>query len=240
MNGSRASVARLTDEILAGAAGLPERLDVAVFPTALHVSQVAESLHGTRFLWGVQNVYPGAAGAFTGEISADMALDLSCTMVLAGHSERRSLFQESDLNVAAKVEHIGSLGLTPVLCLGETLQEHKDSRTLEVVSRQLGVVVEQVTEPALASLVVAYEPVWAIGTGLTASPQEVQQVHAAIRRQLEARSPELALRTRILYGGSIKPDNAATLFAEDDVDGGLVGGASLSASDFLAICRAAS
>ena len=238
MNGSRASVARLVERLVAESADLPEQLDVAVFPTALHLSQVAEALRGSRLAFGVQNVHPAPDGAFTGEISARMAQDLLCTMVLAGHSERRSLFGESDQDVAAKVGEIGACGMAPVLCLGETLEERQQEQTLAVVEKQLGAVLGSVSRDSLTSLVVAYEPVWAIGTGLSASPQDVQKVHAFIRQQLDAHDAQLALRAPILYGGSIKPDNAAALFAQADVDGGLVGGASLDADDFLAICRA--
>ena len=238
MNGSRASVTQLVERLVAGAADLPDQLDVAVFPTALHLPQVAQALQGSRLAFGVQNIHPAADGAFTGEISARMAQDFSCTMALAGHSERRSLFGESDQDVAAKVEQIGACGMSPVLCLGETLEERQQEQTLAVVEKQLAAVLDTVPRASLASLVIAYEPVWAIGTGLSASPQDVQQVHAFIRQQLDAQDAQLALRAPILYGGSIKPDNAAALFAQADVDGGLVGGASLDADDFLAVCRA--
>ena len=160
-------------------------------------------------------------------------------MVLAGHSERRSLYGETDADVAAKVDRAGQAGLTPVLCVGETLEEREANKTMEVVARQVKAVLEQASPASLEKLVIAYEPVWAIGTGLTASPEQAQEVHASIRELLAEHDADMAARTRILYGGSVKGSNAAEIFAGPDVDGGLVGGASLDVQDFLSICRAA-
>jgi triosephosphate isomerase len=181
---------------------------------------------------GAQNLSEHAQGAFTGEVSAAMLLEFGCRYVLVGHSERRQLYGETDAQVAAKFKIALEKGLTPVLCLGETLAEREAKRTEEVVGRQLAAVLEASGREAFGKAVVAYEPVWAIGTGRTASPAQAQEVHAYLR-------PRVLQETRILYGGSVKKDNAAALFALPDVDGGLIGGASLVAADFIAIVQAA-
>lgn len=242
MNGSRESVSALLDGLQSGLSGekeLGNKVDIAVFPPAILVQQVADALTSTAISWGVQNICTEEKGAFTGETSVAMAQDFSCTMVLVGHSERRSLYGETDADVAAKVERAGQAGLIPVLCVGETLEEREADKTMEVVSRQVKAVIEQVAPAALEKLVIAYEPVWAIGTGLTATPEQAQDVHASIRQLLAEHDADMASRTRILYGGSVKGSNAAEIFAGADVDGGLVGGASLDVQDFLSICRAA-
>ena len=240
MNGSRESVAALLEGLKSGVAELAGRqVETAVFPSAVYLQQVADVLAGSPVAWGLQNVCTEEKGAYTGEVSVPMAQEFSCTMVLAGHSERRSLFGETDQDVVAKVQRAGTAGLIPVLCVGETLEEREAGQTMAVVSRQIQAVLDGVDANALEKLVVAYEPVWAIGTGLTATPEQAQDVHAEIRALLAGHDADLAARTRILYGGSVKGSNAAEIFAKPDVDGGLVGGASLVIQDFLSICGAA-
>ncbi|MFT5780741.1 MAG: triosephosphate isomerase [Pseudomonas sp.] len=238
MHGTRASVAELID----GLRGLdiPSNVEVAVFPTSLHVAQVIAGLEGSVITVGAQDcaVEP-MAGALTGEVAASQLLDAGCALVLVGHSERRLILGECDGVVARKFAAAQTCGLQSVLCLGETLVQREDGQTLEVVARQLGGVLEELGIGAFANAVIAYEPVWAIGTGLTASAQQAQEVHAAIREQLAAESAEIACGVRILYGGSVKAANAVELFGMPDIDGGLIGGASLNADEFGAICRAA-
>ena len=223
MHGSRESNRALLDAIVAA--------DVACavcvpFP---YLAQAAERLRGTRVAWGAQTLSEHAQGAFTGEVSAAMLGEFGCRYVLVGHSERRHLFGETDAQVAAKFAAARAAGITPILCVGETLQERESGRTREVVARQVDAVLAR---GGIGDAVVAYEPVWAIGTGRTATPEQAQEVHAFLRQRLSA-------QTRLLYGGSVKADNAAAIFAMPDVDGGLIGGASLVAKDFIAICRAA-
>jgi len=188
---------------------------------------------------GAQNVSEFAPGAYTGEVSASMLAEVGCAYTLVGHSERRALFGESDIQVAAKFDAAQKAGLVPVLCVGETLAEREAGLTEKVVGRQLDAVLDAAVAGGLARALVAYEPVWAIGTGRTASSQQAQDVHAFLRERIAARDATIAAGVRILYGGSVKPANAAELFAMPDVDGGLIGGASLVANDFLAICEAA-
>ncbi|MTI15093.1 triose-phosphate isomerase [Sansalvadorimonas verongulae] len=242
MNGTRETVSALLDGLQTGLSGekeLGNKVDIAVFPPAIFAQQVADALTSTAVSWGLQNICTEEKGAFTGETSVVMAQEFSCTMVLAGHSERRSLYGETDADVAAKVDRAGQAGLIPVLCVGESLEEREANQTMEVVSRQVKAVLEQASPASLEKLVIAYEPVWAIGTGLTATPEQAQEVHASIRELLAKHDADMAARTRILYGGSVKGSNAAEIFAGPDVDGGLVGGASLNVQDFLSICRAA-
>ena len=196
-------------------------------------------LQGTGVVLGAQNLSEHAEGAFTGEVAPSMLRDVGCTHVLVGHSERRSLYGESDAIVAAKFVAAQVAGLVPVLCVGETLAEREAGLTQEVVDRQLAAVLDAAGVAAMRQAVVAYEPVWAIGTGRTASPAQAQAVHAGIRAVLAAHDPDVAAGVRILYGGSVKPQGAEELFRQPDIDGGLVGGAALVAGDFLAICRAA-
>ena len=220
MHGSRGSIAALLDE-LAGAN--PRGSAVCVpFP---YLAQVAERLRGRAIAWGAQNVSEHAQGAYTGEVSAAMLAEFGCRYVIVGHSERRQLYGETDAQVAAKFAAAKKGGLTPILCVGETLAERDAGRTEEVVGRQLAAV-------KFDDAVLAYEPVWAIGTGKVATPEQAQAVHAFLRERVPGQTP-------ILYGGSVKPDNAAAIFAMPDVDGGLIGGASLVAKDFLAIVKAA-
>lgn len=188
---------------------------------------------------GAQNLDPHASGAFTGEVSAAMLTDCGCSHVIVGHSERRTLFGETSAEVAVKARVALESGLVPIVCVGETLAEREAGSTEEVIAAQLDAVVGELGIEAVAGVVVAYEPVWAIGTGKTASPEQAQAVHAFIRGRLAASDAEVAAGVRILYGGSVKPDNAAGLFSNPDIDGGLIGGAALNALDFLGICSAA-
>ncbi len=238
MHGTRASVAELIKGLRQLA--LPAGIEVAVFPPCLYINQVAQGLDGKSIAIGAQNcaVEP-MQGALTGEVAASQLADAGCTLVLVGHSERRLILGERDEVVSRKFAAAQSCGLVPVLCVGETQEQREAGRTLEVVGRQLGSVIEELGVGAFAKAVVAYEPVWAIGTGLTATPQQAQEVHAAMRGQLAAENAEVARGVRILYGGSVKAASAAELFGMPDIDGGLVGGASLNADEFGAICRAA-
>ena len=228
MHGNRSSNRALLGAILNGMVGrLGAECCVCVpFP---YLGQAAEVLQGTPLAWGAQTLSEHAQGAYTGEVSAAMLLEFGCRYVIVGHSERRQLYGENDAQVAAKFAAAQSAGLTPILCVGETLEERDAGRTEQVVSRQLDAVLGKA---AFQQAVLAYEPVWAIGTGRTATAEQAQQVHGFLRRKL---SPQ----TRIVYGGSVKPQNAAAIFAMPDVDGGLIGGASLAAEDFLAIVHAA-
>ena len=234
MNGSRPANAELLSS-LRGAR--PYAAQVAVCVPFVYLSETAATLAGSDIGWGAQDVSAHEQGAYTGEISVAMLAEAGCRYALVGHSERRALHAESDLLVAQKAQISLSLGVTPIVCVGETLSEREAGRTEVVVKRQLSAVIHQLAHCA-AEMVVAYEPVWAIGTGLTATPEQAQAVHAVLRAQLQAATGRGKTMT-ILYGGSVKPDNAATLFAQPDIDGGLIGGASLKASDFIAICRAA-
>ena len=228
MHGNRAANAALLDAILRGLdsdAGTEGAVCVP-FP---YLAQVAERLRGTAVAWGAQNLSEHAQGAYTGEVSAAMLADFDCKYVIVGHSERRQLFGESDAQVTAKFAAARKGGLTPILCVGETLAEREAGRTEDVVARQLSAVL---STSSFENAVLAYEPVWAIGTGRNATPEQAQAVHAFLRKKVPA-------ATRILYGGSMKAANAAGLLAMPDIDGGLVGGASLAAEEFLAILRAA-
>jgi triosephosphate isomerase (TIM) len=195
----------------------------------------AAALANSSVAWGAQTCSEHKQGAFTGEVAAAMLAEFGCTYVIVGHSERRALFGESDAQVAAKFNAAQAAGLHPILCVGETLAEREAGKTEQVVLRQLNAVITAAGVPALARAVLAYEPVWAIGTGKNATPTEAQAVHAALRAVVSQRDGAVAAELRILYGGSVKPSNAAELFAMPDIDGGLIGGASLVAADFLAI-----
>ncbi|GGU58085.1 triosephosphate isomerase [Pseudomonas laurentiana] len=238
MHGTRASVAELIKGL--GNLALPSGVEVAVFPPCLYINQVIEGLQGKSVAVGAQNsaVEP-MQGALTGETAPSQLVDAGCEFVLVGHSERRQFMGESDATLNRKFAAAQACGLTPVLCIGETLEEREAGKTLEVVGRQLGSIIEELGVGAFANAVIAYEPVWAIGTGLTATPQQAQDVHKAIREQLAAENTEVAKNVRLLYGGSVKAANAAELFGMPDIDGGLIGGASLNADEFGAICRAA-
>nr|WP_319526847.1 triose-phosphate isomerase [Pseudomonas laurentiana] len=238
MHGTRASVAELIKGL--GNLALPSGVEVAVFPPCLYINQVIEGLQGKSVAVGAQNsaVEP-MQGALTGETAPSQLVDAGCEFVLVGHSERRQFMGESDATLNRKFAAAQACGLTPVFCIGETLEEREAGKTLEVVGRQLGSIIEELGVGAFANAVIAYEPVWAIGTGLTATPQQAQDVHKAIREQLAAENTEVAKNVRLLYGGSVKAANAAELFGMPDIDGGLIGGASLNADEFGAICRAA-
>lgn len=237
MHGSLQQNAALLERIKAGVNGLA--CDVAVCPPYPYLGQVQALLSGSGVAWGAQSLSEHPIGAFTGEVSAAMLVEFACRYVLVGHSERRALYGETDSVVAAKFEAAQRAGLVPVLCVGETLAEREAGLTGVVVARQVSAILGGSGVAAMASAVVAYEPVWAIGTGLTASPEQAQAVHAAIRAQVAAMDVEVAKGLRILYGGSVKPQNAKELFGQADIDGGLIGGAALVADDFLAICQAA-
>ena len=238
MHGSREQ----TRELTAGIAGrAPQDVDVVVCPPFVFLSEAAECLTGSHVGLGAQNVaaWPDS-GAYTGEISARMLVDQGCGYVIVGHSERRALLAETDEMVAEKFERAQAQQLIPILCVGETLAQREDGETEQVVLAQLTAVIERCGVAALQQAVVAYEPVWAIGTGRTATPDQAQQVHAVLRGAVQEKDAKIADSLRILYGGSVKPDNAAELFAQPDIDGGLIGGAALDVDAFLAICQAAS
>jgi len=237
MHGSRAENARLTEELLATAPPHPRAVCV-LCPPLVYLQEVGRMLRDSVFSLGAQDVCADAHGAFTGEVSAAMLKDVGCEYVIVGHSERRLIYRESDQLIARKFAAAQSKGLVPILCVGEQLADREAGRTREVVARQLDVVLELCGAGAMEQGVVAYEPVWAIGTGRNATPDQAQEVHAFIRDRIGARDARIAAATRILYGGSVKAGNAAELFAMPDVDGGLVGGASLKADEFLAILAA--
>ena len=225
-------------ELLAGIlAARPFGGDVAVCPPFVYLSETAATLAGSDIRWGAQDCSAHEQGAYTGEVSAAMLADLGCRYAIVGHSERRAYHAENDALVADKAQAALARGVTPIVCVGETLAQREAGETEAVVKRQLSVVIHKLAHCA-GEIVVAYEPVWAIGTGRTATPEQAQQVHALLRAQLNAATGHGA-QMKILYGGSVKPDNAATLFSQPDIDGGLIGGASLKAADFVAICRAA-
>ena len=238
MHGSRAENARLIEEL--GARYAPDpAADSVVCPPLVYVQEVGRLLRDTPIRLGAQDVCADAQGAFTGEVSAAMLKDVGCDYVIVGHSERRLLYRESDQLVARKFAAAHAKGLIPILCVGEQLSDREAGRTAEVVQRQLDVVLELCGAETLGQGIVAYEPVWAIVTGRNATPQQAQEVHALIRARIAGRDARIAAETRILYGGSVKASNAAELFAMPDVDGGLIGGASLKADEFLAILAAA-
>jgi len=237
MNGSLESNQQLIDGVKAGVAqGV--KAEVAVCPPAIYIPQVAELLADSNIAWGGQDLSQETGGAFTGQISASMLLDLNCKYVIVGHSERRTLNGETDQLVAEKYTAAHSSGLKPILCIGELLEEREAGQTEAVVARQLKAVIDKAGIEAIGEGVIAYEPVWAIGTGKTATPQQAQDVHAFIRQRLADKDEAVAEKVQILYGGSVKPDNAAELFSMEDIDGGLIGGASLDAESFLGICSA--
>jgi triosephosphate isomerase len=235
MHGSLAENAALLAAIKPALAGIEAAVCVP-FP---YLAQVQSALAGSSIAWGAQNVSEQAKGAFTGEVSTAMLLDFGCKYVIVGHSERRSLYGESDELVAKKYMAAQAAGLVPILCVGESLEERESGVTEAVVARQLDAVIKAAGVASLGRAVVAYEPVWAIGTGKTASPEQAQAVHAFIRGKIAALDSEVADQLVIQYGGSVKAANAAELMAQPDIDGGLIGGASLVADEFIAICRAA-
>jgi len=233
MHGSRPVNAALLDGILQAR---PFASEVAVCVPFPFLSETAVTLTGSDLRWGAQDCSAYEQGAFTGEVSAGMLAEFGCRYVIVGHSERRALHAESDQLVADKAKAALARGVTPIVCVGETLAQREAGQTEAVVKRQVSAVIHTLGHCA-GEMVVAYEPVWAIGTGLTATPEQAQAVHAMLRAQLRAATAHADVM-KLLYGGSVKPDNAAALFAQPDIDGGLIGGASLKADDFVAICRA--
>jgi len=238
MNTNRRTAVELARAVAAGA-GAQDQVDVAVCPPAVYLTEVGQALAGSQVALGAQNAYFENEGAFTGELSAAMLKDVGCRYVILGHSERRHLLGESDEVINRKVLKALSDALEAIFCVGELLQQRQSGQTIEVVQRQVRVGLEGVSRSAMDKVTVAYEPVWAIGTGVVATPDQAQEVHAMIR-QLLARlyDPHLAQSVRIQYGGSVKASNAADLLAQPDIDGALVGGASLKASEFLGIIQA--
>ena len=237
MNGSAESIRGLLQGIRDGAAGVAA-VELAVFPPFVYLGLVEQQLAGTAVAWGTQNLSEHASGAYTGEVAGPMLRDFRCAYVIVGHSERRTLYGESDQIVARKFAAARQVGIKPILCVGETLEEREQGVTEAVVERQLKAVLDLEGIGAFAEAVIAYEPVWAIGTGRTATSAQAQEVHAFIRAKLAALDSAVASQTRILYGGSMKAANAGDLLAQPDIDGGLIGGASLEAQEFLAIAKA--
>jgi triosephosphate isomerase (TIM) len=239
MHGSLPGNEALLQAVKAGASQLSSA-QVAVCVPFPYLDQAQQVLAGSVVAWGAQNASQHPQGAFTGEVSAAMVRDFGCTYVIVGHSERRTLFAEDDATVSAKFGRVQAAGMIPILCVGETLEQREAQETEQVVREQLAAVLGQHGAAALDQAVIAYEPVWAIGTGRTATPDQAQAVHQVIRSRVAAAGgSELAQRVQILYGGSVKAANAPALFAMPDIDGGLIGGAALVADEFIAICRAA-
>jgi len=239
MHGSLGANAALIAEVKAGLLDFAAGVDMAVCVPAPYLAQVQALLIGSPLALGAQDVSAHAAGAYTGEVAAPMLAEFACQYVIVGHSERRAYHGETDAVVAAKALAALEAGLSPIVCVGETLAEREAGRTGEVVGRQLDAVLARLDRIALEKIIVAYEPVWAIGTGKTATPAMAQEVHAQLRARLAHKDVAAAARVQIIYGGSMKPDNAKELLAMPDIDGGLIGGAALKAADFLAIAQAA-
>ncbi len=237
MNGSQAANAAWLQAFASRRAALT--CDIVVCAPAVYLASLVSLASDHRVDIGAQDLSERAPGAFTGDIAAAMLVDVGCGWVIVGHSERRQLHGESDVIVAAKAEVALAAGLKPIVCVGESLAEREAGSTLDVVRRQLDAVIERIGPAELARGALAYEPVWAIGTGRTATPAQAQEVHAAVRAHVAGRDAASADAVRILYGGSVKPANAAEIFGQPDIDGGLIGGASLVAEDFAAICAAA-
>jgi len=238
MNGRLVSIRSLVEKIRTGLQD-EIRVEIAVFPPFIYLEELNHLLTDSNIALGAQNLSQFDSGAYTGEVSAGMLLDYNCRFVIVGHSERRTLFGEKDTLVAEKFVTAIHNKLIPILCVGEYLEERETHETEEVIARQLDVVIDKAGIEAFANAVIAYEPVWAIGTGKTATPDQAQEVHAFIRLRLARHDEGIADNIRILYGGSVKADNAHELFLMTDIDGGLIGGASLVADDFVAICYSA-
>jgi triosephosphate isomerase len=237
MHGARVTNAALVEAVLAGVGD--EAVDCIVCPPFVYLHDIGRSLRGESIKLGAQDVCAEAPGAHTGEVAAAMLKDVGCEYVIVGHSERRALYGDTDVLVARKFVATQAAGLIPVLCVGEQLSEREAGQTHNVVGRQLDAVLALASVAALDRAIVAYEPVWAIGTGRTASPEQAQDVHAFIRGRIAAQDANIASGLRILYGGSVKAGNAREIFTMPDVDGGLIGGASLKAEEFVAIVAAA-
>ena len=238
MNGSSTANAELMSGIIAGVPG-GSGFSLLVCPPFPYLASVAAQAAGSAVSVGAQNVSEHQKGAFTGEVAPSMLSDVGCEYVIVGHSERRSLYGESSAQVAAKFQAVQAAGMTPILCVGETLEEREAGTTEKVIDEQLDAVLDAAGVEAFGTAVIAYEPVWAIGTGVTATPEQAQDMHRHIRGRFEALNADIAAGVQILYGGSMKGENAAGLLAKPDIDGGLIGGASLKAEDFLAIAHAA-
>jgi len=238
MNGTQAMVTELCQGIVAGMDNV-QGVEVLVCPSAILIPAAVAALKNSAVAVGGQDLDVNASGAFTGQTSAAMLLDAGCQHVIVGHSERRQFYGDSNELVAEKTQVALDAGLTPIVCVGESQQERESGITEKVVGEQLQAVLDKVGIAAFSTAVIAYEPVWAIGTGLTASPEQAQDVHAFIRGMLAAKDQSVAEQCRVLYGGSMKPGNAAELISKQDIDGGLIGGAALTAEDFLGICAAA-
>lgn len=238
MNGTSESIKSLLAGLTAGVKPV-EGVVTLVCPPAVYISQVKQQIAEAPIAVGAQNVSEQAKGAFTGENSLEMLQDLGCGYVILGHSERRSLFAETDAVVAEKFAAAIESSVVPILCVGETLEQRESGQTLAVVGAQIQAVLDRVAITGMKDAVIAYEPVWAIGTGLTATPEQAQEVHAAIRQQLAQNDAAIAEDLSLLYGGSMNAGNAADLLAQNDIDGGLIGGASLKTDEFLTICAAA-
>lgn len=238
LNGTRESNSTLVGQILAEIDGM-NGCDVMLCPPYVYIREVGEAIADSNIILGAQDLSTEAGGAYTGEVSATMLRDVGCSHTIIGHSERRALFGETDTVVAAKFQAAHAQGIRPILCVGESLEEREAGQTMDVVARQIGAVIEAGGAGPFGESIVAYEPVWAIGTGLTATPEQAQEVHAHIRGIIAAVDAKIADELRILYGGSVKGSNAGDLFAMEDIDGGLIGGASLDAGEFTAICSAA-
>ena len=239
MHGSRRFVEETLHSIREVTAG-QSAVDMAICPALVHLSLAEKILDGSQIALGAQNVYPANEGAFTGEVSAAMLAEFSVRYVVVGHSERRQLFGETDDLVADKFAAVLAAEMIPILCLGESLEQREQGITHQVVLSQLDAVLDRAGDKVFNRAVLAYEPIWAIGTGKTATPEQAQDVHAVIRQHLAERDGEVAENCTILYGGSVKAANAGELFGQPDIDGGLVGGASLKADQFASICESAS
>ncbi len=237
MNGTQASAIKLASDILAGLNGADA--EIAVCVPYVYLSDVGQLVKGTQLALGAQNVGDQESGAYTGEISATMLKDFDCKFAIVGHSERRAYYGDSNAMVAARFAQALAQGIKPILCVGETLQQREQDQTFQVIDEELDAVFDLAGVDAFSDAVIAYEPVWAIGTGMTASDQQAQEVHQYIRGRFADKNAALAENLQILYGGSVKPGNAKALFAMPDIDGGLIGGASLDADSFLQIYRAA-
>jgi len=240
MNGSRRSVRALLRSLVEGVGAGRSNLDIIICPPALFVPMTEQLLSGSRLILGAQNSAFESSGAFTGEISPEMLKEFSVDYVITGHSERRILFGESDEVISQKFTALLNASLAPILCVGETLAQRDSGEAEQVVAAQLEAVLADNTIASFAAAVIAYEPIWAIGTGRTASPEQAQDMHRHIRSVLAARNEAIAAQVQIIYGGSVNAANAEQLFAQPDIDGGLVGGASLNAEEFIAICNSVS
>lgn len=240
MHGNLADNPGLLEPIIQQAKSLHENVNIGVCPVALHIPQVRDLITAeSGLLLGAQDCNEHDSGAFTGEVSASMLQESGVKLVLVGHSERRSIYGESDERVAEKFQAVINNQMTPVLCIGETLEQREQGQTEAVILQQLDAVLKKSGADSFSNGIIAYEPVWAIGTGKTATPEQAQQVHYCIRQWLQQNLGEAAQNISVLYGGSVKPDNAEMLFSQPDIDGGLIGGASLNAASFMAICAAA-